>query len=339
MLIDEMTTERIYLPGAPSLSGLTFRSFHGEDDYPIMADVTNACYTADQTGEIVTRDWIANFYRHLANFDPQRDLLFAEVDGRPIAYNRMTSRKLDDGTRLYASVGFVLPAWRHTGIGRALLHHAEGRLREIASTHPNDGLRFYQSFAADTEVACDALLHNEGYQPVRHFFEMVRPTLDDLPEAPLPDGLEVRSARPDHYRLIGAALNEAFRDHYGHSESTEADYQRWINGPQFQPHLWQVAWEGDEVAGMVLNYIDADENAHFNRKRGWTDPICVRRPWRKRGLARALIVQSLRLLKAHGMTEAGLGVDTENPSGALRLYEGVGFRPIKRFSSYWKPME
>ena len=59
MLIDEMTTEKIYLPGAPSLPGLTFRSFHGEDDYPIMADVTNACYTADQTGEIVTLGWIA----------------------------------------------------------------------------------------------------------------------------------------------------------------------------------------------------------------------------------------------------------------------------------------
>lgn len=174
---------------------------------------------------------------------------------------------------------------------------------------------------------------------MRHFYEMVRPTLNDLPEAPLPAGLEVRSVRPDHYRLIGAVLNEAFRDHYGHSESTEADYQRWINSPQFQPHLWQVAWDGDEVAGMVLNYIDEDENAHFNRKRGWTDPICVRRPWRKRGLARALIVQSLRLLKAHGMTEAGLGVDTENPSGALRLYEDVGFHPVKRFSSYWKPME
>lgn len=118
MLIDEMTTEKIYLPGAPSLPGLTFRSFHGEDDYPIMADVTNACYTADQTGEIVTLDWIANFCRHLANFDPQRDLLFAEVDGLLIAYNRMTSRKLDDGTRLYVSIGFVLPGGTQASAAR-----------------------------------------------------------------------------------------------------------------------------------------------------------------------------------------------------------------------------
>jgi ribosomal protein S18 acetylase RimI-like enzyme len=134
-------------------------------------------------------------------------------------------------------------------------------------------------------------------------------------------------------------LNEAFRDHWGHSESTEEDYQRWIHSPDFQPQLWQVAWAGDEVAGMVLNYIDRGYNEEFKRRRGWTDPICVRRPWRKQGLAKALIVRSMRLLQEQGMTEAGLGVDAQNPNGALRLYESLGFRAVQQFTTLEKPMD
>jgi ribosomal protein S18 acetylase RimI-like enzyme len=89
---------------------------------------------------------------------------------------------------------------------------------------------------------------------------------------------------------------------------------------------------------MVLPFINQNENQEYNRLRGWTEEICVRRPWRKRGLARALLVRSLWAIKERGMQEAALGVDTENLSGALRLYESVGFRPVKRWTTYLKPM-
>jgi ribosomal protein S18 acetylase RimI-like enzyme len=90
---------------------------------------------------------------------------------------------------------------------------------------------------------------------------------------------------------------------------------------------------------MVRNFIDKEQNARFNRLRGYTENISVRRPWRKRGLARALIARSFHVLKAQGMTEAALGVDTENPSGALHLYESMGFRVVKSSASYRKPLE
>jgi ribosomal protein S18 acetylase RimI-like enzyme len=338
MLLETITTDRILLPDAPAVPGLTFRMFRGEEDYAVIVDLTNAYFEANQTGEIVTLEWLKNFYRNTSNFDPRRDVLIAEVAGRPVAYGRRWHRRLDDGTRLYLNIGCILPEWSRRGIGRAMLHQGETYLREVAATQLDTGPRYFQSFVADTEVGADALLRSEGYQIVRNFFEMVRPDLDNIPDLPLPDGLEVRPAAPDHYRAIGAALNEAFRDHWGHSETTEEEHERWLNSPHFQPHLWQVAWAGAEVAGLVLPYIDADENAHFQRLRGWPDPICVRRPWRKQGLASALIARSLRVLKEHGMTEAALGVDTENLSGALRVYERLGFRAVKRFSSYWKPI-
>jgi mycothiol synthase len=120
----------------------------------------------------------------------------------------------------------------------------------------------------------------------------------------------------------------------------EEDYQKWLGEDEFQPDIWKVAWdvETNQVAGMVLGFILAEQNAKFHRRRGWTEDICVRRPWRRRGLARALIADSLRELRARGMTEAALGVDTENQTGALRLYESLGFRVVKRNTIYRKLM-
>jgi ribosomal protein S18 acetylase RimI-like enzyme len=131
---------------------------------------------------------------------------------------------------------------------------------------------------------------------------------------------------------------EAFRDHWGFNEENEPTVEQWVENPNFDPSLWRVAWEGDQVAGMVLSYIDKRENQAYHRQRGWTEDICVRRPWRRRGLARALLVQSLYAVRERGMLEAALGVDTQNLSGALHLYESVGFRAIKRLTVYRKLM-
>lgn len=170
---------------------------------------------------------------------------------------------------------------------------------------------------------------------------MVRPTLDDLPQFPLPEGVEVRPVLPEHYRAIWEASNEAFQDHWGFFPPTEADYQEWLNDKNlFQPDLWQIAWdvETNQIAGQVRTFIAHALNEKYGRKRGYTEFISVRRPWRKRGLARALIALSLQTQKAHGMTESMLGVDSENLSGATRIYEACGFRVVKRNAIYRKDL-
>jgi ribosomal protein S18 acetylase RimI-like enzyme len=168
---------------------------------------------------------------------------------------------------------------------------------------------------------------------------MLRPTLDDLPDAPLPDGLEIREVRPEHLPAIWAADQEAFRDHWGFTPGTDADYERFADDPVTgDTSLWRIAWDGDEVAGQVRSFINDDENERLGRLVGHTEFISVRRPWRRRGVARALIAASFPLLRARGMTEAALGVDTENTSGALRVYESCGFRPVSRNTTYRKPL-
>ena len=219
-----------------------------------------------------------------------------------------------------------------------MLRYNQNRLHEIASEQKNGVPRYFESFASDTEVAAEALLVSEGFEVTRFFYEMVRPLSEPIADKPFTGGLEVRPVLPEHYRLIWDANQEAFQDHWGYSPAKEQDYVRWLNDSNFDPSLWQVAWEGDQVAGMVLNYLNEPENAEYQRKRGYTEDICVRRRWRKLGLATALITCSLKMFKAMGMTEAALGVDTQNLSGALRLYESVGFRSVKKHMTYRKPM-
>jgi ribosomal protein S18 acetylase RimI-like enzyme len=94
----------------------------------------------------------------------------------------------------------------------------------------------------------------------------------------------------------------------------------------------------NEVAGQVQTFIDEPENEKFNRRLGYTEGISVRRPYRQRGLARAMIAESLRTLKAQGMTESALHVDTESLTGATRLYEACGFATVSSHVVYRKPL-
>jgi ribosomal protein S18 acetylase RimI-like enzyme len=329
----------LVVPDAPHIPGLSLRGFRGEVDYPAMLAVIEGSKEADGIEWTNSVEDIARNYRHMVNCDPYRDMLFVEVEGQVVGYSRVWWQKELDGKRRYHYFAYLLPAWRGQGLRRAMLRHNERRLREIAAGHPLDVPRLFEAWASDTESDWETLLVSEGYEAVRYGFEMVRPNLDDIPDLPLPEGLEVRPARPEHYRTIWKAAEEAFRDHWGETEWQDEWFEEWKESPTFMPELWQVAWDGDQVAGMVQNFINHEENKEYDRKRGYTENISVRRPWRRRGLARALIARSFQVIKARGMTEAALGVDAENPNGALRLYQSMGFREVKRHTTFRKPLD
>ncbi|MFN2484429.1 MAG: GNAT family N-acetyltransferase [Candidatus Limnocylindria bacterium] len=334
----QRSAETVDVRGAPPVPGLRFRHYRGPEDLPGMLEAFHAANEADGSDEVQTLAGMENTYAHLTNSDPDRDILVFEVDGRIAGYSRRYWAELNDGGRSYECFGFLRPEWRRRGIGTAVLRWNEAGLREIAVSHGDIGAKWLSSGALDTAAGTVALLRNAGYEPVRYGYDMVRPTLDDIPDAPLPDGLELRPVSPEQLRRIWQADVEAFRDHWGEHDESEESYEHIVNSPATDLSLWQVVWDGDEVAGLVWNSIDAAGNLRFGRSRGWLDSVAVRRPWRRRGLARALIAASLRVLRDRGMTSAGLGVDTENPSGALRLYESLGFKPVRRFTSFRKPV-
>jgi ribosomal protein S18 acetylase RimI-like enzyme len=330
--------QQIKVDNVPEIEGVTFRGFRGEVDYPAMVTIWDKSNDFDQINQFNSVVDIQRSYSHLTNCDPFKDMLFAEADGEPIGYCRVFWRQQPDKDRIYWHFGTLLPDWRRRGIGRAMLRWCERRLREIASEHLQDGERHLQTFGADKQVGKEELCRSEGYEPIRYEVEMARTLDGDLPEVSLPPDLELRTVLDEHVRPIWDASAEAFRDHWGYVAPTEESYQEWLDWRSFNPEHWKVAWDGDQIAGMVLNFIDEDENAKYDRRRGYTEFISVRRPWRRRGLARALIAKSFRYLRDQGMDEAALGVDTQNLTGAFRLYESMGFEKVMRWTDYRKNM-
>jgi mycothiol synthase len=331
----------IDIPDAPAIHGLAFRHFRGAEDYPKMVAVITASAEADKIERVDTVEDVANAYSHLVNCDPYQDMIFAEINHEVIGYSRGFWRQEENGPRIHTSVGFLEPAWRRKGIGTSMFRWMEDRMRSIAESQSVAEPGVLEGFVTDGNQGLAALLVKNNYQPLRYFVEMVRTDLEGIPDFPMPDGLEVRPVLPEHHRAIWDADEEAFRDHWGFSPSSEEDYQAWLgNKHVFQPEHWQIAWDvnTNEIAGQVRTFINTAENEKYNRQRGYTEFISVRRPWRKRGLARALIAQSLRLQKEQGMVESALAADSENLSGATRIYEDCGFQVIKRNTIYRKPI-
>ncbi len=281
----------------------------------------------------LTVDWSPG-----VTFDPSRDTSVAEQDGRIVGVARTSWREREAAVVHRVEI-WVHPDWQRQGIGRRLLAWGEDRARAVAAGMTGRQAELPHRFGGITDhgnVAGVTFAERGGYAPFRFHYEMRRDLAEPIPEAPMPDSLELRPVQPEHHRAIWIADTEAFRDHWDASVVNEDDFVRFFAHPEVDPSIWQVAWDGDVIAGMVINGINRDENARIGLDVGWLDGVSTRRPWRKRGIASALISRSLAILRDRGMTVAALGVDTENPNGALGLYERFGFRPVRTWAFYRK---
>lgn len=321
-----MTEDKILLDDAVAINGLRFHPVESNADFQRLAAmrvVTNHHDGVESTDDPVE---LQHFFEHLEGFDMQRDLILADAADELAGYARMAEyQEQPVAKRVFSMFGLVHPAWRGKGLGRGLIQRIERNAREIMAQKPLNMPAYLETFVRSSRADAMILFQQEGFAHIRTFTRMIRPDLENIPDLALPEGIETRPALPEHYRLIWDAAMEAFQDHWGAHDEGEAVYQGYLTSAVFQPELWQIAWEGDQVVGMVRSYIDHKENERYHTHRGWTEDICVRRPWRGKGIAKALIARSLQILKNQGMDHAALGVDAENLSGALRLYESMGY--------------
>jgi mycothiol synthase len=330
-------TGYVELKDAPLIQGLGFRYFRGDEDYPAILAVNSGSKIADGMGhDLHTLESITHTYNSSHNHDPRRDMIIAEIDGNAVGYSRVFYEHELEGADLYWHFGFMLPEWRGQGIGKAMIHWAEMHARELDRERGGTGTIYASTQVDAGEVGLENLLRDIGYEPVRYQFYMETPNLDDIPDVPMPEGLEIRPAKPEHYRAIWEASVEAFRDHWGATETGEEDFDNLMNHPHTQPDLWVVAWEGDQVAGSIMNFIRQDYNEQVGRKLGYTENISVRRAWRRQGLARAMLAHSMKMHRDLGMLQTALGVDTQNPTGALQLYESMGYEVVAKSTAYRK---
>jgi len=329
----------VVLPGAPAIDGLRFRTVAAASDWEGLAELARAASAVDDDDYFPSAESLRIDLESRPNFDLARDLLVAEVDGRIVAAADGNAA-VRDGYPVHYIFGRVHPDWRRRGIGRAMFHWNERRARALGAANPTLGGPRAQlgTWVGEPEHGALALVESEGYTINRYAFTMIRRDLQEVTVEPMPDGLEIRPVTPDQHRAIFTADDEAFRDHFEHRVQTDGDFRAMFSQPDVDTSLWRVGWDGDEVAGSVQGWIWKAENAVVGIERGWLERISVRRPWRRRGLAKALITATIVALRERGVEEVLLGVDAQNPNGALALYESLGFEVKVRAMSYRKPL-
>ena len=318
---------------------VALRPFDTATDYGPIAELMTTTNLADGVDWVVTVPSLELEMRP-GGWYPVADSQVAMVDGVRVGFVRMSSRVRSGDRVIHRIDVWTRPEWRRRGVGRALVTWAEEHAREMRDSGAlGPDLPHFVSGGVNMAnpehaAAAEAL----GYERIRYSFSMRRPLDEPIADAPPPEGIELRPVREADHRKIWEANAEAFRDHWEPAERTEYDFRNLFLEPNLDTSLWAIAWDGDEVAGGSLNWIDPEENAGTGVETGWLGSVSVRRPWRKRGVGAAVITASLRTFKERGMAEARLGVDAENPTGALALYKRLGFEPYMTFGIYRKAL-
>jgi mycothiol synthase len=335
-----ITNEPHVVPEAHTVPGLVLRRYQGNADHADMSRVVNERRRAAGMIPSSTPDDIANTYRNLLNCDPVHDIAIVELEDRVVGYARVFWELETHGGRAFYLVTNLAPETAGTRVARVVLAWQERRAGEVAARLARAGDEPVEvGFVVGDDRDAREALEDAGFRLARRHAEMRRPDLDDIPTVPLPEGLEIRPIDPADramHRRVYEADVEAFQDHWGATGPSEEGFREFVGAPSFDPRLWRVAFDGDRIAGQVLSFLDPPEED--GSRVGWTESISTGRDWRRRGVARALLADSLRAVRDAGATSAALGVDQQNANQALRLYESLGFRLTAEELEYRKRM-
>jgi mycothiol synthase len=314
------------LPHLPA--GLTARPLRA-DDMAAVADLLTSAEPVDDTGENEDAEGLAEF---LVNdrVDLDRDTVAVLAGDELVAY--ASTVDLGDHRDEYAVMlsGCVHPQWRGRGIGRALVGWETARSGELhRERHPEMPGRFAVG-VAEANPSLERLVRRAGFEPVQYYFVMRRP-LDGLPPVRSIEGVDLVPFDVARDEEVRRAHNRAFVDHFGTAERDAYAWQTWFTGQKaFRPELSWLALSDGAVVGYSLVYeYDADTAATGVRE-AYLGQIGVLPEARGRGVASACIAASLHAAAADGLGRAGLTVDTQNTTGALGLYEHLGFAVEKR---------
>jgi len=252
------------------------------------------------------------------------DVLVAERDGQLVGYaDRWRERERDR-------------AWFDVRVHGGDFETGERLLRELEErAQPDvDPGAFAMTYAAGVDETMRGVVERAGYELNRHSFRMTI-DLGWVVSPEWPDDLRLTTYEPEHQAAVHAAHQEAFADHWEHKHEEIEEWRKWlVEGPGFDPTFWFVLWDGDEVAGLSLCRVHASGDTDH----GFVTILAVRRPWRRRGLGTALLQHSFVDMQRRGMSKASLGVDAENTTGAVRLYERAGMSVERRFDIFRKPL-
>jgi ribosomal protein S18 acetylase RimI-like enzyme len=325
-----MEKSRMELP-----KDFTVRGANLDDVEPALKLYNAWSQAVIQQDEITNADGIRNEWVS-PGFDPAQDIrLVFSPDGMMVGYIEVwTTAKPPVHPWIW---GRVHPDFGGLGIGTWLLQWADEHACKVLDNLPAD-LRFAPRIGTyRPAIESKKLFGDMGYRQIRSSYNM-QIDMDDAPPAPIwADGITLKIFSPEtDTEAVYKANDEAFRDHFGHVEAPYEEglsrFKHFMMEENFDPNLWFLAMAGNEIAGVSLcrprSYGDPDM--------GYVDNLSVRRAWRKKGVGLALLRCSFGEFYRRGYRKVGLGVDAENLTGALRLYEKAGMYIRQAFDLYEK---
>lgn len=306
---------------------LTWRALT-RDDVPAAAALTNAAAQADGTGMVTTEVLLAEELDS-PRFEPATDSMgiwsgptllgIGSVDGRDT---------LVDSRAMVMLQGAIHPDHRGQGLGAALLRWLEGRgAAWAADRFPGEPIRL-RSVGGLADSGAQRLLEQFGYTADNYFVTMEA----DLASWSDPGGA-TSAVVPDAALLeeMREAHNDAFRDHRNSSPVPAQDWAHWARSSVLRRQHSRVVVEDGRVLAYTLSMQDKPGTLHIGL-------VGTRREARGRGLAKEVLIASLRSAQQDGFAVSELEVDQTSPTGADQLYRSVGYRPVRVISRYIKDL-
>jgi mycothiol synthase len=314
---------------------LSARSYAGDRDLSAIADLINTCEEFDRLDQGTSISELQQEFNQ-----PSRDLardirLWEDANGKLIGFAQLWISEPAEVTDGWLSFR-VHPEARAGDVEAAAIAWGEGRMREIEKQR-GTRVKLRSSTRADE---CDriSVLANCGFRVDRYFCRMARSLSEPIAQAQFPEGFALREFPGEEDAEAWVEMfNQSFIDHWNHHDLTVTKFKYHLAKPDYRKDLDLIAVASDGTfSAFCYCHISQEENDRTGRNEGWIAVLGTRRGFRKLGLGRAMLLAGLQRLKAAGVETAILGVDTANPSGALRLYESAGFQNIRDSISYVK---
>jgi GNAT superfamily N-acetyltransferase len=317
-----MSTDELQLVDLPTLpDGYSARPPR-RDEAPALVDLMSAIEVETSgKSDITLNDFLGDW----EGIDLETGaILITAPDGSPAAYADMDMR----GDVVFFIYGYVHPFQRGKGLGTYLIAWGENRARALAaSSAPDDARIVTRLYINEQAGPARALLSELGYAPIRATYTMAIDLERKPPVPQWPEGITIRNFTPGvDDQAAYEAYEEAFADMWQRPRGTFEQFSSKLRRPYFNPKLWFLAMDGDEVAGTLFS-DDIDG-------KGWIEIVGVRRPWRGRGLALAMLHHSFGAFLSQGVTHIGLSVDAQSPTGAPKIYERAGMSLDQSFILY-----
>jgi len=327
----------------PALPGYTFR-FARREDLPAVHQMLVRAAEADRAGHVDSLEDLTNEFVDTWS-DPEKDFLLALTTESQVAALGRVYVNPEARREHHANLwGGVHPEHRGRGLGEAILTWMEASARQRLLEFPADLPRTLRAGCYDYLTDRVKLFEQHGFSPLRYWYSMRRDLSQPIPDGYLPSGLTLCTYRPELGQALWEAFNESFNDFWGFEPISYEEWLKYlIQTPSFRPELSFLALDGEggatHIAGFSVNFVREEDNQRQGIAEGSIGELGTRRPWRKRGIASALVCASMRAFKAAGLDFAALSVDTESQTGALSLYERLGFTVFKRSITFSKPID